>query len=132
MSDILDRVRPFLATPYVRHGLDPDGWDCLGLLRWGRREWFGLRTPFAADDWTAEDGRDPAAAEARILARLGEWREVAPRPGAAILFEKLGHACHVGLLLTGRDFIHADVGCGTATGDIRGKWRRRVRGFYDC
>src|SRR5690606_35889665 len=99
---------------------------------WGRREWFGLRTPFAPDDWTAEDGRDPAAAEARILARLGEWREVAPRPGAAILFEVLGRVCHVGLLLTDRHFIHADEAAGTTVEDVRGRWGRRVRGFYDC
>lgn len=133
MSDILKVVRPYLATPWVRHGDQPlAGWDCFGLLKFGRREWFGRPTPHLAEAWTPEVAADPARVEARIREGLAAWREVEPRPGAAILFEVLGRVCHVGLLLTDRHFIHADEAAGTTVEDVRGRWGRRVRGFHDC
>lgn len=131
-SEILSRANEFVGVRYQLHGQDPSGWDCLGCVKWLRAHLFGRSTPWGPELYTKEQARDPEQAEAMILARVGEWREVGPEPGVVILFERMGRRDHVGLLLDPNNFIHAEMGSGTVAPPLTGPWRRRVRGFYEA
>lgn len=127
------RASAWLGAPYALRGETPAGWDCLGAVKWLRGELFGRPTPWGPELYTPADADDPERRHALVEAQLPGWTAVEPRPGAVVLFERLGRLDHVGLLLTPRLFIHAlSVETGTAITDLRGPWLRRLRGAYDC
>lgn len=133
MSDILERAAPFVGAPYRLHGQEPDGWDCLGCVKHLRRVLFDRLTPWGPDLYSRADAADPERREALVTEQLPLWARIEPEPGAVVLFERLGRLDHVGLLLTDRLFIHAlSPDAGTVIDDLRGKWRRRERGVFEC
>lgn len=134
----LAAAAPFVGVPYLPLGRTPEGWDCWGCGRWCRRAIFGQGAPSWDDayDLSAFAGYERliATSEALILERLSAWSpQPRPAPGHFVLIEVFGRAAHVGLMLTGHDFIHAWEGVGTAIESVRSpRWARRVRGFYDA
>lgn len=133
VTDILAFADALVGAPYRLHGEDPaTGWDCLGCVRYVRRTAFGRDTPMGGAAYTKTDASDPERVEALITSHMEGWRDLgSPAPGAVILFERIGRRDHVGVMLDDRTFLHAEIGCETVTGDIRGKWGRRARGFYE-
>lgn len=82
--------------------------------------------------YTAADVRSPEAVERMILERAGAWSEVEPRPGAVVLFRVFGRNAHVGLVLSGADFVHSFGGQETTILRLDNPaWSGRIRGFYD-
>lgn len=131
MTPEIIRAGEFVGVPYRLHGETPEGWDCLGLVKYLRRELFGLDTP----PWSAPYGMAEAlgakAADDKIRAGLAQWERVEVRPGAVLLFRRFGHACHVGLALGHGQFIHAEQGTATALLPLAGRWETRILGAYD-
>lgn len=123
----------FVGAPYRPHGEDPvDGWDCLGLVRYLRREIFGLETPSYRGLYSAADAVSPDNVERLLRSNMAAWRPVAPRPGAVVLFHWFGRDAHVGLILSASDFIHTHAGQDTTIlRHTAEPWARRVRGTYD-
>lgn len=132
---VLSPVRaaaPYIGAPYRLHGRTPDGWDCWGCVRFLRAEIFGLQSPSWGEAYDVASGRDPAHVEALILDRIAQWQETDVKPGAVILFEYFGRKAHVGLALSGREFIHTLPGHETALDRLDDRWRRRFRGAYEA
>lgn len=122
----------YVGTPYLAHGRSAAGWDCWGCVAHIRREIFGLPSPDGGDLYHALEARDGAKVEALFAAQIATaWREVPLRPGSVLLFEVFGHAAHVGLALTPREFIHALEGTETAILRLSDRWAGRLRGIYD-
>ena len=127
---IVAAAERWLGTPY-RHqaSLRGVGCDCLGLVRGVWREVLGREpeaVPAYTPDWSEASGRETlAAAAARHL------RPVpidAARPGDLLLFrwrENLP-AKHVGILVRGGRFIHAQQGAAVASAALTPWWRRRI------
>lgn len=134
----LARAGGLISVPYLRRGVDLDGWDCMGCVRWVRTEIFAQpwRSPQMA--YGDAESADPAVRAAAIAANLGDWTLVGDkradmRPGAVLLFQYFGSPSHVGVALTPSDFIHCIGGVGTAIVDFdrEPQWERRLRGIYD-
>lgn len=121
--------RALIGTPYVRFGSDPRvGFDCFGLVRYVRREYFGLDTPIAG---TAR------APEIAILASrlLLCWREtVAPgAPGdVAAMAAAHGRALHhVGVVLDD-GVLHAWCGLSARGGGVVFTPWRQLHASFPC
>lgn len=139
MTDLLRRADSFVGVPYQLHGEDPAGWDCLGLVRYLRRELFGRPTPPWGADYTRAHVAAPAEAARVIGTQLHRWRNLGwnrggapPPPGAVLLITRLAHASHVGLMLDLGHFIHAEPAAGTSIQPLAPRWETRIIGAYDA
>lgn len=123
----------YVGVPWRARGDDPAGWDCRGCVVYLRREIFGLASPgMGRDFYTAADVKSAATVEGMIRDRSAAWVPVQAAPGALILFEVFGRAAHIGLVLSGTDFVHSFGGQETTILRLdHPAWSRRIRGFYD-
>lgn len=146
---IMAAAARYVGTPYLQHGDTPAAWDCRGCVRHLRAELFGLQSPgMDPAEYTSLDARDLDTVERLMIDRKGLWRELASfgaedaaaraatvsrlRPGAVLLFRVFDRDAHVGLLLTGRDFIHTLGGQETTIARVSEyRWSSRLRGAYD-
>jgi cell wall-associated NlpC family hydrolase len=138
VSDLLRRANRFVGVPYVLHGQTPaPGWDCLGLVRYLRRELFDLPTPPWTMDYGWQEALGAPSAGDLVKTGLPLWDAVPwqpgqlPPPGTALLFRRFGVASHVGLMLDRRHFIHCEQGAGTSAPELSTRWEMRILGAYD-
>lgn len=134
--DLYALAAPLIGeAPYLDRGRSPAGWDCWGLIHWTREHWLGKPTPSYADLYSEIDFRTPERralkTAAMIAAEIAAWDQVAPRPGAVALFTLYGRPVHVGLMLSARDFLHADT-TGTSIGDLEGPKAALGYSFAGC
>lgn len=132
--DLRRQVAPFIGAPFKPKGLTPDGFDCLGYVRWLLKTVLKVEGPtyhevYAATDVVSIAGR---SLRSRLIAeRLSGWRPVAAQAGAVAHLSWMGRSGHVGLMLDARRFTHADHPAGVQTGDLRDlACVYRACGFY--
>lgn len=132
-----------LRVPYLDHGRDMSGWDCLGLCRWLSAEACGVTLP-SWDLMYAGVRRENAAEIAGAIRQgMSHFEPCAPQFGAWLLFTLFGEACHLGWALDHRTMLHADDGAdvrgrttmvrggGTYTAEFfHGPWKRRLVGAW--
>lgn len=127
MTSPLRLVAPYVGTRYRLRGTEPDGWDCMGMVKWMRGRFADLDTPFGPDLYSAEQAKDPETVDRLLAAELPKWRQVRPQLWSVILFAR---PFHVGLMLVEGRFIHADVGINTVVERVS-DWQHRIVGFHE-
>jgi cell wall-associated NlpC family hydrolase len=138
VTPLLRRAQEFVGVPYVLHGETPEGWDCLGCVRFLRLELFGLSSPRWTHDYGSAEALGAPRAEDLIKLHLPAWDRLdvpagaAPPPGSVLLFRRFGRAGHVGLMLDRGQFIHAEQGCRTVIAALSNRWETRILGAYDA
>lgn len=130
---LLARAESYLVVPYRLHGADVAGWDCLGCVKVARRSLFDKPTPYGPLFYGQADADDPERRAAMFEIGMLRWRPAEAAPGTVALFGDFGRPHHVGLMLTNRQFLHAqDEAAGTVISDLTGAWRRKLLGHYDA
>lgn len=123
-----------LAVPFVDHGRDWSGWDCWGLVIVAYRECLGLSLPSHADAYAdAGESRTTRGEVAAVaVAERARWLEIdAPSAADVVLLTLAGRPVHVGLMLDGRRFLHAERGVGTIIERLASPiWAKRIGGYY--
>jgi len=112
-----------IGVPFEYGARGPNAYDCYGLLMEMYRR-VGLNI---TDYGSSSHG---ATIIAMMLGRLREWKEIQPKPGAAILI-KLPKSMHVGFLLPEKKFIHTSVITGGVTIERLRMWTHRIKGYYE-
>lgn len=115
MSD----VRELIGCLYAEGGNAPaEGFDCYGLLKYARAQYFGLATPLGGGAVTSRNVSPGAVRAIERAAAGGEWRQVAPpgRAGDCVLLgrRRATPPTHVGVALPA-GVLHAfrgDTGLG--------------------
>lgn len=132
-----------LRVPYLDHGRDTNGWDCVGLCRWLTHATSAARVP-SWDQLYPGTRREHAAEMAgAIRSGMALFEPCRPQFGAWLLFRLFGEDCHLGWALNPQMMIHADDGAdvrgratmvrggGTYTAEIStGPWKRRLVGAW--
>lgn len=137
------RLEELLRVPFLAHGRDLAGWDCVGLNRYLSKAVFGVDLPDWGETYDGTDWRDSASLAASIAEGMALFEPTAPRFGAWLLFRRFGVDCHVGWALSEALMIHADdahavqgrfsvvAGGGTYVAEIdRAPWKGRLSGAY--
>jgi cell wall-associated NlpC family hydrolase len=133
-------VAQFVGVPYAARGRSLAGADCWGLVLLAARAVFERELPefFYSDD---ELGLLPEA-EYLITQETTErkrWQAVEARPGCAQpydggvvhVFRIRGHPTHVGLHLSGFDFLHTLPGRNACVESLRdSNWTQRHIGSF--
>lgn len=130
-------INAALGVPFRERGRDYAGWDCWGLVRCAYRDVWGIDLPSYAEGYPAParsvEGREAMRDVVQAAtAQGGAWRAVAaPRAGDVVVLRVTGRPIHVGLLLDGERFIHAEDKVGAVIEKLASPaWSRRLDGFY--
>lgn len=122
----------YVGLPFRAHGRDRSGVDCWGLVRLAYGETWGIELPSLAEGY--QDIRDRGGIRACVDGETPQWQPVSGRgrAGDVALLRLRGVPLHVGLLLDGRRFLHADHGAGSVVLErLDGAvWRDRLLGLY--
>ena len=98
---------PFMRIPFRVMGRGYDGCDCYGLSWLIKRDLYGIEAPTFSEDFNPADLDHIGAL---IGAQKGRWRKLqpdeAPQQGDDIVFRIKGVACHIGIFLGHKTFIH--------------------------
>lgn len=130
-APIADWARHYVGLPWKEKGRDRDGVDCWGLVRLCYAGVAAIDLPSYDDAYDSTIEREEIAR----LFRLGRtnWREITPgreEPLDVAMFALVGQQCHVGVVVGGGKFLHAEQGVGAVIESYRGlKWARRLRMF---
>lgn len=128
-----DFVVRALTVPFVEGGRGYEGWDCWGLLVCAYRDVCGIMLPTFDGAYAAADvsAASPRLTEL-LVGDLGRWTKIEERvPMAGALFNISGRPVHVGLVLDGRRFLHAEKNVGSEVARFSSPvWSRRLEGIY--
>lgn len=128
-ADLAARAASLIGAPYLAKGEAPDGWDCLGLVRWSYARLLGYPLPDYSDRYDAALTDNLARHERarRIAAGLaGGWTPIAPQAGAAVVLSRMGAAGHVGFLISPELALHVTQTTATSLLDLTARhtgWR---------
>ena len=123
----------YVGAPFLKHGRDPHGWDCWGVLFWCYRKHFGVRVPSFTSRY---DCTDDSAQIAKVIAgEMMPWRKLErgerPRLGDGVLMRRGGDHSHVGLVIEPPRMLHVTSRIATQFQDYDGLvWGKRVVGIY--
>lgn len=138
MDAVLRQADAFVGVPYVLHGEDPTGWDCLGLVRHLRLAIFGRQSPPWGVPYDARDMLDAERAAQKVEVGRQAWSVVwapgdpgEPPAGSALLFRYMLRPSHVGLMLTHGQFIHCERGAATVIEPLAPRWKPRIIAAHD-
>jgi cell wall-associated NlpC family hydrolase len=124
------RIGNLVGIPYLLHGDDFDGCDCIGLVKLFYREILGKDFP----DFTGfySNPRDFESLDSLIEVKKTLFKQVTqPVFGDIILYRLGAFSCHVGIFLNDAEFIHAHEGHFSAVERIDSiGWRSRVIGHF--
>lgn len=134
MADIPAWAAQYIGIPFVAHGRDITGWDCWGLCRHVWREHYGIEVPSYDETYvTPNDVREISAVLGRELPDT-PWRPIPiaqAQPGDGLLFLLKGSPTHIGILVAGDRFLHADPTVGTCIDRLSAAWwERRLVSAY--
>lgn len=123
----------YVGVPFLRHGRDPQGWDCWGVLFWCYRKHFGVRLPSYTVRY--DTTKDAAHLAQVISGELMPWRELKGREkpvlGDVVLMRRGRHPSHVGLVIEPPRMLHVTSRIATQFQDYDGLvWGPRVVGIY--
>lgn len=120
------RIDDLMSARYEEGGRGPDAYDCFGLFaELCRRR--GLTIP------DHPSPRDLAQRQSDIRAEAAEaWTELdAPEVGCAVAIRIGPYVSHIGMVLDGGRFIHANHRTGVTVARLDDlQWRERIAGFY--
>lgn len=129
-ADIVAEALSWVGTPYQHQAsLKGVGCDCLGLVRGVWRALYGTEPELAppyTPDWAEARGAETLAeAAARHMTAVDV---AAALSGDALLFRWRANlpAKHIGILVTGDTFVHAQQGAAVACVALSPWWRRRA------
>lgn len=119
-------IADLMAARYEEGGRGQEAYDCFGLFaELCRRR--GLAIP---EHPTA---RDLAQRQSDILSAISaEWMELdTPEVGCAVAIRIGPYVSHVGMVIDGGRFIHANRRTGVTVARLDDlQWRERIAGFY--
>ena len=120
----------FVGIPFQEKGRSRDGVDCWGLVRLIYSEKYGIELPAYTDLYSDTKDRIIGGVIDDNLAM--SWVPVdSPQEGDIIVLRLMGQPFHVGMMLHGTMFIHAENGKGSVVENYKGtRWQKRVIGFY--
>lgn len=119
----------YIGIPYVEKGRTIEGTDCWGLVRLIYKNEYNIDLPSFADEYIPKD----VAHISELVNQYNEgWEKLdTAYEGVGVLFNIVGHASHMGVMIDSTKFIHSIEGANTSIGDINSpKWKRRLVGFY--
>jgi cell wall-associated NlpC family hydrolase len=123
-------VGDLVGIPYVLHGDDFDGCDCIGLVKLFHREILKIDFP----DFTGfyKNPRDFQALDRLIEDKKSLFKQVTEPVFGDIIVYRLGaFSCHTGIFLNDAEFIHAHEGHFSAIERIDSiGWRSRIIGYF--
>lgn len=126
---------PYLRVPYAPRGRDLSGWDCWGCARFVARTAFGVEVPDFGALYEDADYARPAPVSALIGRELAAFEAVprsdlAPVPGALLLFSVHGVPFHIGIDIGGGYMLHAPGAtlCERVSQSV--PWGKRFVGAY--
>lgn len=131
---IIAEATTWLGTPYRHQGSRKGvGCDCLGLVRGVWRAVYGREPephgPYSPD-WAEAGGGDPLMAAARRHCAAKTFDDALP--GDLLVFRWRPHhaAKHLGILMSGEDFLHAYEGHAVTVSPLVPQWRRKIAGIF--
>ena len=119
----------YIGIPYLDNGRTTAGTDCWGLVRLIYKEEFNIELPSFFSDYTISDID-------RISELMSQYREgweplSLPEEGCVVLFNILGKASHIGIMINDRQFVHTRRNQEASIETLDSiKWTNRVAGFY--
>ncbi len=112
-SEVIRTSSAFIGKPYKGGAKGPDAFDCSGFVYYVFKQ---SRVVL------------PVTAEGLLKAGYQISREEV-RPGDLVFF-KISKELHLGIMLNGRDFIHASKSKGVTVDDVDSSyWRRNLLSF---
>lgn len=119
----------YIGIPYVEKGRTTEGCDCWGLVRLIYKDEYNIDLPSFAEEYIPKD----VAHISELVHQYNEgWQRVdTPVEGTGVLFNILGHASHMGVMIDDTNFIHCIRGAEASIASIKSpRWAKRVEGFY--
>lgn len=119
----------YVGIPFLAGGRDHSGLDCWGLVRLFYKNELAIDLPSFKSDYDISDNE-------RIKELIAQYCEgwditTTPHHGDVVVFNILGEAVHVGIMLNTTQFLHVRENSDSAVDNINNvKWNRRVEGFY--
>ena len=119
----------YIGLPFKGGGREVDGLDCWGLARLYYRNELGIDLPSFDSVYHIDDNL-------RIQELISQYREgwdrvETPNPGDLVVFNVLGEAVHLGIVLDGNQFLHIREDRDSVIESLSGvKWNRRIEGYY--
>lgn len=127
-ADAMAAAAELIGLQFVELGRDPSvGLDCWGVACVLYERLCGVTLPEVAYGCTK-----PEEASEALTEGVTRWAQAdAPEPLDVAIFNVMGLPCHVGVMLDGDRFIHAEPRAGVVLERISSAlWRRRVRGYF--
>ena len=127
-------VNKVLCMPFVARGRDYEGGDCWAVVWLFYRDVLGRDLP-AYDTGYATAGASDVdrsmVGRIMIRERVKYEQTDAPRLGDVVLLRCSGRACHVGVMIDDRQFLHIEDRRGATVERLTSPiWQRRCEGIY--
>lgn len=124
MMDIV--IDDLMSARYQEGARGPDAYDCFGLFaELCRRRGLAIPDHPSAHDLAQRQADIQSAAAA-------EWTALdAPETGCAVAIRIGPYVSHIGMVIEGGRFIHANIRTGITVARLDDlQWRERIAGFY--
>lgn len=118
----------YVGIPYKHHGRDMSGLDCWGLFISIYADLGYELYDQEYDELWSEKNQNYFIENYHDM-----WEEVTrPAPLIGVLFKnKIGVACHIGIMISDDQFMHSRKGNGVILSRLSDKsWKARIVGFY--
>jgi sulfur carrier protein ThiS len=122
-------INYYIGLPFKGGGREIDGLDCWGLARLYYHNELGIDLPSFNSAYHIDDSL-------RIQELISQYREgwdrvETPSPGDLVVFNVLGEAVHLGIVLDCNQFLHIREDRDSVIENLNGvKWNRRIEGYY--